>query len=107
MGDTFEAVSLGLLRDEMVLERLAQSPDGGRRATYRKVGGMFRGTVEMIVRPVDGDGGRSEVSWGYDVWFGRGPRALSRTAATVGCTLAAAVALARLAKLAEGEAGER
>lgn len=104
VGDRFEAVTLGFLRDIMVLERLATSTDGGHRAVYRKVGGMFRGTVEMTVRPGAGGDGRSEVAWVYDVWLPKGPRWLSRKAATIGCTLAAAVALYRLGGLAEDEA---
>lgn len=104
VGDRFEAVTLGFLRDIMVLERLATSADGGHRAIYRKVGGMFRGTVEMTARPDRSDPGRSEVSWQYDVWLPTGPRWLSRRAATIGCTLAASIALYRLGGLAEDEA---
>jgi hypothetical protein len=104
VGDRFEAVTLGFLRDIMVLERLATSADGGHRAVYRKVGGMFRGTVEMTARPSGTDRERSEVSWVYDVWLPTGPRWLSRRAVTIGCTLAASIALYRLGGLAEDEA---
>ncbi|PWD51949.1 hypothetical protein C8046_16145 [Serinibacter arcticus] len=102
-GDRYEAVSLGFVRDVMVLDRLATSGSGARRAVYHKVDGVFRGTVVLTAAPVD-DGSATDVTWAYDVRLAVGPAALTRPLATVSCALVARLALRHLAQLAVQDA---
>lgn len=100
VGDHYEAVTAGFVRDGMVLEELRGSPAGSRRAVYRKVDGVFRGPVTLTARAVPGG---TRVTWSYDVVLARGPRALTRVPATIACGLVARLALWRLAGLVEAD----
>lgn len=98
VGEKYEAVTAGIVRDEMRLEALAASPSGGRRAVYRKIGGLFRGTAILTALPHP-EGTR--VVWAYDVRLAHGPAWLTRIPATIACVLTATLALRALAGIAE------
>ena len=104
VGDRYEAVTANVVRDVMVLEKLAQTRSGARRAIYRKVDGVFRGLVTLTAVALPRHGRDvTLVTWHYDVVLARGPAWLTAVPATLACALVARLALWKLARQIETE----
>lgn len=100
-GARYSALSAGVIRDRMELERFEPPRPGGPVeaigvAEYRKHGPVLLGRARITVSPGAGPGsGASLVNWEYDAWLAGLPPSATRAVLTRALDAMAALALWR------------